>query len=220
MIGSLVRDRYRPPVGTRLWFKYWAKRVRLLGSLIATELSMRRYARRCLSLGSRTVISRSKIGGQLERLAIGSDCAIGRVQIALHDHVTIGDCVVINDGCQLFTGTHNIHSRTLELLAKPIVIEDYVWIATGAMILPGVTIGRGAVVGAGAVVAKSVEPRIVVAGNPARPVGRRRENDFCYRPSRFMALFEAWLGPVELSLCNDRPSSPDHIGTQLRDADS
>ena len=56
---------------------------------------------------------------------------------------------------------------------KPIVIEDYVWIATGAMILPGVTVGEGAVVAAGSVVTKDVPPWTVVAGNPAREVKKR-----------------------------------------------
>jgi maltose O-acetyltransferase len=96
----------------------------------------------------------------------------------------------------LLTGTHNVHSPNWELIAKPIVIRDYVWIATGATILPGVTIGRGAVVGACAVVSKSVEPLTIVAGNPARPVGRRSPDDFSYRPSASVAVFEAWLGPI------------------------
>jgi maltose O-acetyltransferase len=143
------------------------------------------------------VISPSDISGRLERLRIGSDCAIGRVQIQLHAEVTIGNCVVINDGCHLLTGTHDIHTPHWELIAKPIVVEDYAWIAMGATLLPGVTIGRGSVVGAAAVVTKSVEPLTVVAGNPARRVGERTAADFAYRPSRFYALVEAWLGPVQ-----------------------
>ena len=48
-----------------------------------------------------------------------------------------------------------------------------VWIATGAIVLPGVTIGEGAVVGAGSVVARDVPPWTVVAGNPAREIKKR-----------------------------------------------
>ena len=48
-----------------------------------------------------------------------------------------------------------------------------VWIATGAIILPGVTVGEGAVVGAGSVVARDVPPWTVVAGNPAREIKKR-----------------------------------------------
>ena len=52
-------------------------------------------------------------------------------------------------------------------VAKRIVIEDNVWIGGGAIVLPGVTIGKNAVVGAGSVVTRDVRPNTVVAGNPA-----------------------------------------------------
>jgi acetyltransferase-like isoleucine patch superfamily enzyme len=55
-------------------------------------------------------------------------------------------------------------------VARPVVIEDDVWIGIGAIVLKGVTIGRGARVEAGAVVTSSVPPNTTVAGNPARPV--------------------------------------------------
>jgi UDP-2-acetamido-3-amino-2,3-dideoxy-glucuronate N-acetyltransferase len=47
-------------------------------------------------------------------------------------------------------------------------------LGTGAIILPGVTIGVGSIIGAGAVVTKSVPDGVVVVGNPARPVISRR----------------------------------------------
>jgi maltose O-acetyltransferase len=45
-----------------------------------------------------------------------------------------------------------------------------VWIGGGAILLPGVRIGRNAVVGAGAVVSRSVPENTIVAGNPARMI--------------------------------------------------
>lgn len=51
-----------------------------------------------------------------------------------------------------------------------VTIEDEVFLGPGVIVLPGVTIGRGAVVTAGSVVAKTVAPRHVVQGNPARPI--------------------------------------------------
>ena len=50
---------------------------------------------------------------------------------------------------------------------------DNVWIATGAILLPGVTIGEGAVVASGAVVTKDVPSWTVVAGNPAKYIKKR-----------------------------------------------
>ena len=55
------------------------------------------------------------------------------------------------------------------LIAKPVVIEDDVWIGIGAIVLKGVRIGRGARVGAGAVVTKDVSAGTTIVGNPARP---------------------------------------------------
>jgi len=49
-------------------------------------------------------------------------------------------------------------------------LEDDCWIGTGAIILPGVTIGKCAVVGAGAVVTKNVLPYSVVTGVPAKEI--------------------------------------------------
>ena len=50
----------------------------------------------------------------------------------------------------------------------PIVIEDDVWIAHGAVVEPGVTIGRRSVVAANSVVTADVGPDLLAAGNPAR----------------------------------------------------
>lgn len=52
-----------------------------------------------------------------------------------------------------------------------IVISDYVYIGTNALIMPGVTIGEHSIIAAGSVVTKSVPPYTVVAGNPAKIVG-------------------------------------------------
>lgn len=49
-------------------------------------------------------------------------------------------------------------------------IGNQVWIATGAMILPNVTIGDGAIVASGAVVTKDVPARCLVAGVPAKVI--------------------------------------------------
>lgn len=54
-------------------------------------------------------------------------------------------------------------------------IGNKVWIATGAMILPGLKIGDGAIVAAGAIVTKDVPERCMVAGVPARVIKEKVE---------------------------------------------
>jgi maltose O-acetyltransferase len=87
--------------------------------------------------------------------------------------VRIGSHVMIGPGVQIYTAAHHLQAEAriqgLEV-ARPIVIEDNVWVGGGAILLPGVRIGRNAVVGAGAVVTRSVPPNVVVAGNPARVI--------------------------------------------------
>ncbi len=87
------------------------------------------------------------------------------------NEVHIGHHVMIGPTDQIYTAAHLLQAegriRGLEV-AKPIVIEDNVWIGGGAILLPGVKIGRNAVVGAGAVVPSHVPANSVVAGNPAK----------------------------------------------------
>jgi carbonic anhydrase/acetyltransferase-like protein (isoleucine patch superfamily) len=51
-----------------------------------------------------------------------------------------------------------------------VVIEEDATVGPGAIVLPNVTIGRGSIVTAGSVVTKSVPPKTMVQGNPARPI--------------------------------------------------
>lgn len=90
-----------------------------------------------------------------------------------NNEVRVGDHVMVGPFVQLYTAAHPLQAeprmRGLEV-AKPIVIDDNVWLGGGAILLPGVRIGRNAVVGAGAVVSRSVPADTVVAGCPARVI--------------------------------------------------
>ena len=89
------------------------------------------------------------------------------------NEVHIGHHVMIGPAVQIYTAAHLLQAEPRIQgweVAKPIVIEDNVWIGGGAILLPGVSIGRNAVVGAGAVVSRSVPANTVVVGNPARVI--------------------------------------------------
>ena len=86
------------------------------------------------------------------------------------NQVQIGQHVMIGPMVQIYTAAHDLQAESRIHgweVAKPIVIEENVWIGGGAILLPGVRIGRNAVIGAGAVVRSRVSANTIVAGNPA-----------------------------------------------------
>lgn len=87
--------------------------------------------------------------------------------------ITIGKDCQLGPNVQLLTPTHPVEPQPrrdkLEG-AKPIVLEDNVWLGGGVIVLPGVTIGENSVVGAGAVVTKDIPANSIAVGNPARVV--------------------------------------------------
>ena len=98
--------------------------------------------------------------------------------------ITIGNGVLLAPNVAITTTGHPVHPDLRpegQMFALPVVIEDNVWIGTGAIILPGVTIGRNSVIGAGSVVTKDVPPDVVAGGDPrggVRPVtGEDRGGD-------------------------------------------
>lgn len=108
------------------------------------------------------------------KLTIGENSWIdGGVKLYSVDEIKIGANAVISEGAFICTASHDIASPIFELTTAPITIGDSAWIASRAIVLPGVTIGEGAVVAAGSVVTKDVEPWTVVGGNPARALKRR-----------------------------------------------
>ncbi len=110
--------------------------------------------------------------GAARNLRIGPGSIIGpNVVFALDARITIGRAVSIGPRVMLYTATHALgpsaRRMSLSVDAAPIVIEEGAWIGLGAIVLPGVRIGRGAVVSAGSVVTKDVPPNALVSGNPA-----------------------------------------------------
>lgn len=141
---------------------FYSRLMRLrVGHDSSIHLGLRLYIRGGITIGHHTVIDR--------------DCALdGR------GGLSIGSNVNISPEVMLLTAGHNPHDFTSVVSGnRPTVVEDYVWIATRALVLPGVHIGHGAVVGAGSVVTKDVPARWIVGGNPARYI-RERTGDLSY----------------------------------------
>lgn len=90
--------------------------------------------------------------------------------------ITLGSNVDIAQEVNIWTLSHDPHDDFHSTLRADVTVEDYVWIASRATILPGVRLGRGAVIAAGSIVTADVPPMTIVAGVPARPIGVRTSN--------------------------------------------
>lgn len=132
-------------------------------------------------IGEGTVVYHPELSN-IQHCKIGSNCKI-------HSHVWIGKDVIIGNNCKVqafafiptgvtignnvfigprVTFTNDKHPPSGNWSAT--IVEDEVVIGAGAVILPGLTLGKGCVVGAGAVVIKDVLPYATVVGNPAKMV--------------------------------------------------
>ena len=101
-----------------------------------------------------------------------------------NNRIDIGDEVLIASNVQIYTATHSTHVQErmvqdwrpgreiCRTYALPVRIEDGAWIGGGAILLPGVCIGKNAVIGAGSVVTRSIPANCVAVGNPCRVIKR------------------------------------------------
>ena len=89
-----------------------------------------------------------------------------------HAEISIGNDVMIGPNVSIISAGHPVAplDRRAHVVGKPIVIERNVWIAAGATIIGGVTVGENSVVAAGSVVTKDVPPNTLAGGNPARVI--------------------------------------------------
>ena len=112
-----------------------------------------------------------------EGLTIGSCSVINaKCRLDTRGTITIGNNVSISEEVIILTADHNPGSPAFEGRNRSVTIDDFVWIGTRAIILPGVFIGEGAIIAAGAVVTKNVDPFTVVGGIPAKKIKSRRKD--------------------------------------------
>ncbi len=189
----LWKNRAKFPIGSINFFRGWGKRLFSFPELLSRNFRRSSLTNKGARIAETAEIGKAEIKGPAKLLSIGKETFLGRVKIALYDEVIIGERVCINDGVEILTASHDVADPEWKHVKSKIIIEDYVWIGTGAMILPGVVLGRGSVVGARAVVSKSVPSNAIVVGNPARAVNRGRCDELNYNPCEFLAANRAWL---------------------------
>ena len=103
------------------------------------------------------------------RMTFGKNVTINKgATILSPGRVVIEDNVLIGPEVKIVTVDHDLYDKHDLFHFGQVTIKENAWICIGAIICPGVTIGRNAVVAAGAVVTKDVPDNAVVGGNPAK----------------------------------------------------
>lgn len=172
MIGLFRRIRFwatEPRIGPDMPLTHWRLHFPELGRKLA-EGKLARF-------GSGSSLRPHCYLVRTDRIEIGARVVIRpQTTIMANDiaRIVIGDDVLIGSGVHFYAANHSFERTDIPIAsqghekAEDIVVEDDVWIGAGAIILPGVRIGRHSVVAGGSVVTKSVPPFTVYGGVPAR----------------------------------------------------
>jgi len=108
------------------------------------------------------------------KLTIGNDVWIGEnVWIDNLAQVEIGDNVCVSQGALLLTGNHDYTKAAFDLMVKPIILQEGVWIGAKAIVGPGVTCHTHSVLSVASVAIHDLEEFSIYSGNPAKKVKKR-----------------------------------------------
>lgn len=168
--------------------QWWFAFLRAVPGRIGERLRAWGFARKLAACGERPVFMQHVVLTTPQGIRIGNDVSINRyVQMQGAGGITIGNDVLVGPAVLIWSSNHLFEDparpiREQGFRGDPVVIEDDVWIAGGAIILPGSHIGRGAVIAAGSVVRGRIAPGVVAAGSPAVPKRRRGETEAATTP--------------------------------------
>ena len=108
------------------------------------------------------------------KLKVGDYVWIGEgVWIDNLDFISIGSHSCISQGALLLCGNHDYSKSSFDLMVKPIVLEEGVWIGAKSVVCPGVIIGSHGVLRAGSVLSNNIKPHEIYSGNPAEKIKTR-----------------------------------------------
>ncbi|MFD1552833.1 colanic acid biosynthesis acetyltransferase WcaF [Putridiphycobacter roseus] len=112
------------------------------------------------------------------KLKVGNYSWIGeKVWIDNLAEVSIGNNVCISQGAMLLCGNHDYKKPTFDLMVKPIILEDGVWIGAQSTVCPGVTCKSHAVLSVQSVAINELNAYMIYQGNPAKIVRERKINE-------------------------------------------
>lgn len=118
-------------------------------------------------------------------LTVGEGTSIGpKVLLDARSELQIGKSVTIAYDAIVWTLHHEMNSTDFHTKGCKVIIDDYAWLCSRSVILPGVHVGYAAVVASGSVVTKDVEPYAIVGGVPAKKIGEREHLNYTYKTDR------------------------------------
>lgn len=85
----------------------------------------------------------------------------------------LGSHAIVSQGAFLCGATHDYNNPAFPVLAYPMQLGRYAWVAARAIVSPGVSLGEGAILGLGSLATKDLEPWSIYAGVPARKLKER-----------------------------------------------
>jgi putative colanic acid biosynthesis acetyltransferase WcaF len=107
-------------------------------------------------------------------LKLGNNIWIGeQVWIDNLAPVVIGDNVCLSQGALLLTGNHNYSEPNFDLIVKPIILSEGVWIGAKAVVCPGIECGSHSVLAVGSIATKNMDNYFIYQGNPAVKIKQR-----------------------------------------------
>lgn len=107
------------------------------------------------------------------KLEIGDYSWLADCYLENLDWIKIGANCCISQQATLITGNHNYKNITFDLMVKPIILEDGVWIGASAKVGPGVVLASHAVLTLGSVATSNLDAYSIYQGNPAVQIRKR-----------------------------------------------
>jgi maltose O-acetyltransferase len=108
-------------------------------------------------------------------VTVGDRSFINGTRFGCVREIRIGPCAIVGDARIMDTDFHSVHrnrrTKSAPITVAPVAIGENVWIAAGAAVLRGVTIGDDSVIAFGSVVTRDIPAGMIVGGNPARELG-------------------------------------------------
>ncbi|HFU75799.1 MAG TPA: acyltransferase [Arcobacter sp.] len=150
-------------IGFKLWF------INVIFQRI-----FRRQSKLHFNVNFTSTISESNIKYHEDLTTLASFAISGHCYFQAINGIELGKNCLFAPGVKLISANHGIKGSSGPIACRAIIIGENAWIGANAIILPGVELGKCCVVGAGSVVTKSFkEENLIIAGNPAKIIGRR-----------------------------------------------